>query len=51
MKKCISNDNLYLSNPPQRKCKDCLTFWVEGNELPVCKIQKYSEAKDILNQN
>ena len=51
-KYCISDGKLYLSNPPQHKCKDCGTFWIAeaGVKTPICKIQKYTTPQDLLNQ-
>jgi len=45
--KCESNGLSYLSYPPQRKCKDCGRFWVEGKAIPRCSASpEEAQEKD-----
>ena len=35
-KKCEKDELMYMSNPPQYKCKNCGRFWYAHKETPFC---------------
>ncbi len=37
--KCVSDGSLYLSNPPQCKCKNCGQLWFTGDSAPNCRLR------------
>lgn len=34
--KCVPDDPIYTSNPPQYKCKYCGKFWHTNEQIPMC---------------
>lgn len=50
--KCISDGQIYLSNPPQLKCSKCGQFWFAKDLTPVCKNVEintvFEEVKRII---
>lgn len=36
---CVPDDKMYLSNPPQHRCKYCGKFWYTKDGIPACDKQ------------
>lgn len=53
-RKCIPNNMVYTSNPPQYKCKNCGKFWFCEKDVPTCKIGAPIDRKatcELCNSN
>lgn len=54
---CVAGDEVYLSNPPQYRCKTCFTFWTCSDKPPVCKgssnnapaVEQYLRTNDKIS--
>lgn len=44
---CEPDDRLYMSNPPQYKCKNCGQFWFSGKETPMCHKKEEKHGKNL----
>lgn len=47
-RKCESGLVVYLSMPPQRKCKNCGQMWYEGTETPECTVSPIEKPIEKL---